>query len=252
MTADLAAAKPPAIAFPFLETLPPDDAGPAFRRLASNLAHNVNNALTGVIGYLELALQEAPPGTTLHGHLCISRDCALDIAKLIRRLVGFVSPHRSQFSAEPVSLGHLAEQSVEHARQSQVGPGVTFTCESSAIRQVLASRALVAEALDALIQNAREALPKGGAVTVRTWEEDHASCVAVADTGEGIPLEMQAHLFEPFYTTKLSGHLGLGLAICRSLVEAQGGAIRVHSGAGEGTTVVLTFPRSEPTTPVPE
>ena len=93
-----------------------------------------------------------------------------------------------------------------------------------------------------LAQNAYEAMPDGGELTIRVdYDADHAFC-KVRDTGVGIPTDTIESIFEPLFTTKAEG-VGLGLAICRNLVEANAGRLTVESAIGVGTTFALELPR---------
>jgi signal transduction histidine kinase len=87
-----------------------------------------------------------------------------------------------------------------------------------------------------------EAMPGGGTLILRAWDEGPRRCLSVSDTGPGLGAEVRRNLFEPFFTTKSFGHLGLGLALCRDVLEAQGGALHVTSPEGQRTTVTLSFP----------
>jgi signal transduction histidine kinase len=92
-----------------------------------------------------------------------------------------------------------------------------------------------------LIANAVQAMPEGGELTVDASKSDEEALVSFHDTGVGIPQEDFSKLFSPFFTTKAKGQ-GLGLAVCKRLVEAHGGEITVESRLGEGTTFTIRLP----------
>src|SRR5262249_48105463 len=103
-----------------------------------------------------------------------------------------------------------------------------------------------------LIINARQAMPSGGQITlaVRTNAESGMAEISVRDTGSGIPADKLRTIFEPFFTTKTAdaqgqGGTGLGLALCREIIEAHQGRIRVESAVGKGTIFTLKFPAVE-------
>ena len=107
----------------------------------------------------------------------------------------------------------------------------------------------IAQLLDNLVSNALKFTPPGGRVELRASEEGGAIVIEVADTGTGIPKELQEHLFERFFRTPEATRqaiqgTGLGLAISRAIVEAHGGEIGVESGEGVGTTFRVTFPQA--------
>jgi signal transduction histidine kinase len=213
----------------------------ALRRLAATLGHNVNNPLTGVIGYLELGLREASPGSPLHDHLTNSLECAYQAAAAVKRIVTFAFRSQGAEGLAPLSLRAVAERAAEIARGLRV-PGLTITVVGESSAWVHASDALVESALEQIVENAIEAMPAGGTLTFRVKDEGGRRCLSVCDTGGGMPTEVLAHLFEPFLTTKPSGHVGLGLVLCRDMIQAQGGTLTVVSFAGQGTTVSLSLP----------
>jgi two-component system NtrC family sensor kinase len=98
-----------------------------------------------------------------------------------------------------------------------------------------------------LLLNARDAMPDGGGITVTVTPLSSPGVrIDVSDTGTGIHPDAMRHLFEPFFTTKGGAGTGLGLAISKELVEQAGGAIRVMSALGEGTSVILDLPAAPP------
>ncbi len=96
-----------------------------------------------------------------------------------------------------------------------------------------------------LITNAIQAMPAGGSLTIRGGRDDEGMIgLEVADTGGGISPENMEKLFQPLFTTKAKG-IGLGLVVCKNLVEANGGRIEVKSAPGQGTTFTVTLPVAE-------
>jgi signal transduction histidine kinase len=210
---------------------------PLLRPLAASLAHNVNNALTGVIGHLELALRQAP-GSEVAGHLQDGLACAFRAAEAVQRIVAFACRRSDCPPVAPLSLRELAE---EVAARQPARAGIKIV-SGGRPGLVLANETLLTTALEALIQNAVEAMPEGGTLTLSVEEENGFGCLKVSDTGPGLAPEVQARLFEPFVTTKTSGHLGLGLALGRESVTAQSGTLTLTSSPGHGTTATLSFP----------
>jgi signal transduction histidine kinase len=224
-------------------------AEPVLRRLAASLAHNVNNALTGVIGYLELSLRDVPTDSVLRQRLEGSLSCAYQAANTVQRIVAFALRSKGSQKTARLSLAYLAEEAVDRVRNSQGDsvPRVSIQLESAA--WVRGNAALLHEALEQLLANSLEATK--GTVVVRVWEENGLCCLSVTDDGPGVPASVMAHLFEPFVTTKTSGHLGLGLVLSREMLEAQGGTLDITSGLEKGTTATLTLPAVDVTTTAP-
>jgi signal transduction histidine kinase len=92
-----------------------------------------------------------------------------------------------------------------------------------------------------LIENSIQAMPKGGELSIRAWGENGTARVSVQDSGTGISPENLGRIFEPSFSTKTGG-AGLGLPICRAIMEDYGGTIAITSERGKGTTVDLAFP----------
>jgi signal transduction histidine kinase len=211
------------------------------RRLGGSLAHHVNNALTGVVGYLELALRAAPPSGPVSDHLLTALRCAHQAADTVKRIVSFACHAPAAERLAPVSLRELAEQATERLRQ-QAPPGVGVEVRANGPGWVTASAHLLRTALEQLGRNALEAMPHGGRLTLRVEEKVGRAALSVTDTGAGLSAEARKHLFEPFWTNKPTGHLGVGLVLCREVVEAQGGTLQLTGGEGQGTTATLALP----------
>jgi len=111
------------------------------------------------------------------------------------------------------------------------------------IPPLMVDRTAIRRVLSNLITNAVQAMPLGGQLTIRVFSAEGAASINVEDTGEGIPKENMDKMFEPLFTTRAKGQ-GLGLAVCKRLVEAHGGSIAIDSRVGRGTRVKVTIPLS--------
>jgi signal transduction histidine kinase len=119
---------------------------------------------------------------------------------------------------------------------------VTVEAHADGPAWVTASAHLTRTAVDQLVRNALEAMPQGGRLTLRVEGKAGRHALSVGDSGPGLSAEARAHLFEPFWTSKPTGHLGVGLALCREVVEALGGALQLTGGEAQGTTATLSLP----------
>ncbi len=140
-----------------------------------------------------------------------------------------------------LSLREIASRVLAHCQHS-LPPSVTAEVTGDSPGWTQGNVALLENTLHHLLTNAVEAMPAGGVLTLHVHDEGDLCCLSVRDTGPGVAPEVIAHLFEPFVTTKASGHLGLGLALCRDMVQVQRGRLQVASLAGQGATVTLSFP----------
>jgi len=224
-------------------------------RLAAGIAHDFNNILTAILGYAELASMTLPRYSPVASHLGEIRKQGERAAALIRQLLAYA---RHQV-LEPRNLdlnqalrdmeGFLRRVIGEHIQLEIVPtPGLwAVRVDPTQFQQVVMN----------LAANARDAMPAGGRLTIRTQnvQFDEAFCssnpwaqpgayvaVSLADTGVGISQETFRHLFEPFFTTKGVGKgTGLGLSVVYGIVKQHGGLIDVTSEPGRGTTFHLYF-----------
>jgi C4-dicarboxylate-specific signal transduction histidine kinase len=222
----------------------------ALGEFASAVAHELNQPLAAIATYNHSCMRmlqsgNADPGQLLQAmHIC--RDQAKRAGKIIQRLRGLLR-HPGPALAEQ-DLNELVEAVLELAEPGAREAGVSFRRElSPAPPLVRADRLLIEQAALNLVRNAVEAVqelaPERRRVTVATRvEPDGSGTLAVADLGEGVPAEVRSRLFEAFVTTKRGG-LGLGLSICRSVVEAHGGAIRHEKSGARGAHFAFTLPR---------
>jgi signal transduction histidine kinase len=137
-----------------------------------------------------------------------------------------------------LDLKELLRSSISSALAQGAGIEAVFSFEGP--ESIRADELLLRQAFTNIIQNAAQAMPEGGRLTVRSSVGDERAVVAVSDTGHGIPEEIKDKIFLPFYTTK-EGGTGLGLAIAHGIVQSHGGTIEVDSSPS-GTTFTVRLP----------
>jgi two-component system, LuxR family, sensor kinase FixL len=220
----------------------------ALGEMASTLAHEINQPLTAINNYLKgcrrlLEREEGGSAATLRDAVSKAADQALRAGDIIRRLREFVARGESERRIE--SLPKLIEDASTLALigAKENGIAVSFRLDPKA-DQVLADRIQIQQVLVNLIRNAIDVLteaPGQREVEIATAAGDDAMAqISVSDTGGGLAPEVAAHLFQPFVTTKQTG-MGLGLSICRTIVEAHGGRIWVESRPQGGTIFRFTL-----------
>ena len=220
----------------------------ALGEMASTLAHEINQPLTAISNYLKgsqrlLGRMEGESVALLKDAVAKAADQALRAGDIIRRLREFVARGDSERRIErlPKLIEEASTLALVGAREN--GIAVTFRLDPRA-GQVLADRIQIQQVLVNLIRNAMEAMMEG--VPLRRLEiatvaaSDDLVEVSVADSGAGIAADVARQLFQPFVTTKRKG-MGLGLSICRTIVEAHGGKIWVESPVGGGTVFRFTL-----------
>jgi len=220
----------------------------ALGEMASTLAHEINQPLTAIANYLKgcrriLQRMEGREVPMLRDAVNQAADQALRAGQVIRHLREFVARGESERHIE--SLPKLIEEASALALvgAKEKGVRVSFRFDPDA-QLVLADRIQVQQVLLNLIRNAIEAMQDGArrelSVTTRALPDERSVEVAVADTGSGIAPEIADRLFQPFITTKKHG-MGVGLSICRTIVESHGGKILVESAPNRGTTFRFTL-----------
>jgi PAS domain S-box-containing protein len=239
----------------------------AVGRLAGGIAHDFNNLLTIIKGYAELALQRGGIQMELRADVQQIENAAERASTLIRQLLAF--SRRQVLQPKIIDLNAIV-LGLDKLLGRLMGEHIEMVTRCAAnVGRVKADPAQVEQVIMNLVVNARDAMPKGGRLTVETYNvdldstyaRDHVSVkpgsyvmLAVTDTGVGMNPETVAHIFEPFYTTKESGQgTGLGLSTVYGIVKQSGGYIWVYSEPGKGTTFKVYLPRvAEPVEAKPE
>jgi signal transduction histidine kinase len=229
----------------------------AVGRLAGGIAHDFNNLLTAIRGNAELMSHRVKKDPAMAAEVDEILHAADRAASLTRQLLAF---SRKQV-LQPVALDmNEIVGSVSRMARRIIGTDVQLRLElSPAIAQILADPAQVEQVLLNLIVNARDAMPSGGTIMVRTVnatldaqapEIIHAGIapgdfvmLAVSDDGIGMDAATKARIFEPFFTTKETGRgTGLGLSTVYGIVRQTGGAITVESERGKGAHFRVYLP----------
>ena len=211
-------------------------------RLASSIAHEINNPLEAVTNLLYLSGEEVQghPGP-LPQYLELAQSELARVTHIVTQTLRFhrqsTSPVRASMASllEPVLVlhgGRLHAASV--LVEKQFAPDDEALCREGEIRQVLAN----------LVGNAIDAMPRGGRLLLRTHRIGGGIAVTVADTGSGVSDKTRATLFQPFHTTKGATGSGLGLWVSKEIIDRHHGRIHVRSVVGQGTVFRVWLPRS--------
>jgi signal transduction histidine kinase/ActR/RegA family two-component response regulator len=230
----------------------------AVGQLTGGIAHDFNNLLLVVIGNLDLLKDTMPPGSPELDLIESSLTAALTGSELSNSLLTFSRQHA--FRLETIDPTAIVENQVRLLKRA-MGRRVTLdTISSNDVFSIMADAAQLRCALTNLVVNARDAMPDGGAITVRMYNTtltkrnsaiagglapgDYA-VLEVADTGSGISSEHLSRIFDPFFTTKEVGKgTGLGLSMVYGFAKEMKGHIKVTSEVDKGTTFTLFFPRA--------
>lgn len=216
-------------------------------QMAGALAHELNQPLTAFTNSVNAGRRMMANGAhdridTVRDVLDEAAEQALRAGEIIRRLREFVTRGETEMRIE--NLPRLIRESSEFASAGSEARGVQVRlCFDPRAKTVLGDRIQLQQVMINLIRNAHEAMAQSRrreleVVTARL--DDESIEIAVADRGSGLPDEIAQHLFEPFHTTKTNG-MGLGLSICRSIVEAHGGTLRHEPNCGGGAIFRVTL-----------
>jgi signal transduction histidine kinase len=222
--------------------------------LAGGICHELNNALTPILNYAKLGLRNPDPKYRERAFEKIL-DGAQRAAAITGGVLGLARPHADR--REPTDLVRLAEEVILLVGKDLSRNRVHLDFKAIGRPHARVNPAQIQQVLLNLVINARQAMPKGGTVRVRVAEDPGARLaeLSVADTGIGIAPADLRRIFEPFFTTKRGpdeaglGGTGLGLSVCRDIVEAHHGRLRAESRVGQGTTFTLRLPSCPAPTP---
>ncbi|MFS8038552.1 response regulator [Xanthobacter sp. AM11] len=242
----------------------------AVGHLAGGVAHDFNNMLTAIIGYCDLLLARHRQSDPSFPDIMQIKQAANRAAGLVRQLLAF--SRRQTLRPEVIELTDVISDVSELLRRL-IGERITLEVHHARdLWPVKVDKNQFEQVIVNLVVNARDAMPDGGTLILRTTNVPAAACAAygqglaeadyvmveVADTGTGIPPEIMDKIFEPFFSTKEVGKgTGLGLSTVYGIVEQTGGIILAESAPGNGTTFRVFLPRHEagaetPPPPPPE
>ena len=215
--------------------------------LAGGVCHELNNALTPILNYAKLGLRNPDPAYRERALEKIL-EAAERASAITGGVLGLARPRADR--REPADLARLVEEVILLVGKDLSSHRVQLDFQVANRPYTKVNPAQIQQVLLNLIINARQAMPRGGTVKVRVGHEPNARLaeVSVADTGDGIAPADLRRIFEPFFTTKTGpddvglGGTGLGLSVCRDIVESHRGRLRAESRLGQGTTFTLRLP----------
>jgi two-component system, NtrC family, sensor kinase len=210
--------------------------------LAAGVAHEVNTPLTGISSFTQMLLQGAEPDDPKTKVLEKIERQTFRAAKIVNGLLNLARPAQTDSAAVDVNvvindvlalLEHQLRTGRIQVRKEMTTSPLLVQGVEYKLQQVFLN----------LLLNARDAMPRGGWLTIATREDDAGAIVEIADTGSGIPPEQLSRIYDPFFTTKEFGKgTGLGLSITYGIVQEHGGNITCDSAIGQGTRFTLSLP----------
>ncbi|MDD5729616.1 MAG: PAS domain S-box protein [Candidatus Omnitrophica bacterium] len=226
----------------------------AVGQLASGVAHEINNPLTGVLNNVQLIKMEMDAKHDFKSEefkdlLSVIEESALRCKNIVRSLLDFSHSSTGQF--QTLSLNEISEKVTGLIENEMRLQKVTIQkVLYPELPRIFGDSQLIQQVIFNVISNAKWAIQKkssgdGGIITIETGHspKDNSVTVSISDTGIGISRKNLEHIFEPFFTTKAVGEgTGLGLSVAYNIVRQHNGSIKIESEEGEGTTITMSFP----------
>jgi PAS domain S-box-containing protein len=214
--------------------------------LAAGVAHEVNTPLTGISSYAQMLLEGADPADPRTTLLEKIERQTFRAAKIVNGLLTLSRPGAPGGEPAPVDVNAVITDVFSLLEHQFAAGRITVRRElSDAPAEVMGVEHQLQQVFLNLCLNARDAMPRGGWLTVSTRSDGGRVLAEVSDTGSGIPPEQLARIYDPFFSTKAIGRgTGLGLSITYGIVREHAGAIHCDSAIGQGTRFTLTFPRA--------
>src|SRR6058998_3836909 len=214
----------------------------AIGELAANIAHEINNPLTSVLGFASYLAEQVPPGAPMREELDLIQEEAGRARDIVRDLLHF--SRQREFVPQMTDLNVVLEGLLVMVRRQGAFDAITLVEEyAPGLPPVEVDVPRIKQVFLNLINNAVYVMKDGGSLTIRSSVVGDTVRVEVIDTGTGIPAEHLDRIFEPFFTTKpdVSG-TGLGLPVSLGIVQSHGGTIEVTSEVGRGSNFVVKLP----------
>ena len=214
----------------------------AMGRLISQIAHELNNPLYGIMNTLELLKTEVSPENKRRRVLDMALSETVRLSELLRKMLSFSKADQEE--KQPVDVNTILDEILilmaVQLRENSIKIKRSF---EGRLGKVYASKNQLRQIFLNMITNAREAMPEGGNLTVKTFSKGEWIHIELSDTGLGIREEHLDKVFDAFFTTKDSVKgVGLGLSVCYGFVKDHGGDLKVVSNVGKGTTFTTVFP----------
>jgi len=214
----------------------------AMGRLTSQIAHELNNPLYGIMNTLELLKTEIPADNKRRKILEMALSETIRLSDLLRKMLSFSKPDQEE--RHPVDINSVLDEILllheKQLKENDINIAETY---AEGLSLVNASKNQLRQVFLNMVANARDAMPDGGTLSVVTRGDTETVSVEVTDTGTGIREEHLDKIFDSFFTTKgeVKG-VGLGLSVCYGFIKEHGGDIEVKSQVGEGTIFTISLP----------
>ncbi|SHH36062.1 hybrid sensor histidine kinase/response regulator [Tepidibacter thalassicus] len=217
----------------------------ALGEIYNGVAHDFNNILATISGYVDLALVKNQD-KTVRNYLEIIKRASLDGAEMLRRIQEFTKDikegDKQFFDLDRIIKIALNMLSPKIEEKCMSGISITVNKDLKGIGNIKGREFEIREVIINILNNAVDAMPNGGEIYVRTYNVENNIFVEIEDTGEGIPKSILPRIFDPFFSTKGVNGNGIGLSVSYKIIKDHGGTIEVESEEGKGTRFVFSLP----------
>ena len=216
----------------------------AMGRLTSQVAHELNNPIYGIMNTLELLKTEIPSNSRRRRILDMSLSETQRLSEILRNMLSFSKPQEEE--RRKIDVNELIENIMLFLEKQLKESNIKIKIHmSQRLPSITASPNQVRQVILNIVANAKDAMPNGGTLIVKTLSENGQIVIKVQDTGIGIPEEIRDKIFDAFFTTKqkVKG-VGLGLSVCYGIIKDHGGDIIVKSEMNKGSTFSIVLPKS--------
>jgi len=212
--------------------------------LAGSIAHEIKNPLISIQGFAR-RIEKAKDENKIKEYAGVIDKESGRLSKVLEKLLEF--SRMDEPKTEPVDINGIVDDTVlflEH-HLTRFKNIILFIEKDDTLPQVEMDRIHIQQSLVNIVMNAAQAMPDGGSINIKTGRDDGYAYISITDQGTGISREYMDKIFEPFFTTKKKGEgTGLGLSLCKRLIEANNGKIEVKSTEGQGSTFKILLPMS--------
>jgi signal transduction histidine kinase len=215
----------------------------ALSSLASGMAHEIRNPLVSIGGFARRIAKLVEPNSPLRGYVEVIQEEVTRLEKLLREILDFTGENLSYYGDH--ELAKVIEDTLILVQRDLDANKIKVAREFAQMPRLHCDDRQMKQVFYNLFQNAIQAMPHGGTMSIRTFPVERSdglyAAASISDTGSGIPMEVLHNIFNPFFSTKDYG-TGLGLAIAQRIISRHYGQIEVNNEIGKGVTFIVTLP----------
>jgi PAS domain S-box-containing protein len=220
--------------------------------MTSGISHEFNNILAIIKGYSGLLQQKYEDHKEIHDKIEVILKSVTDGTEIVDRMLDFTRKEADITQFTTLDVRELVEQVIELSKPRwktiSEANGIMYYIDKKGMKnvpKVWGNDTELRQVILNIINNSLDAMPEGGHLSFRTWNEDGNVFLSISDTGEGMYDDIRRNIFDPFLTTKIPKGAGLGMSICYGIIKRHGGEIDVESEVGRGTTITTRLPISK-------